>query len=100
MYPKILDFRPVTMAMFTMTLARTCICPMVRFCLLSFRLNSLHAGKIFMLLLSSADFFQNFVFITIFQVHSQSDKTVWIQIRTNVLLVLTGSNLFAKAISG
>ncbi|KAK3582680.1 hypothetical protein CHS0354_031090 [Potamilus streckersoni] len=29
MYPKILDFRPVTMAMFTMTLARTCICPMI-----------------------------------------------------------------------
>lgn len=29
MYPKILDFRPVNMAMFTMTLARTCICPMV-----------------------------------------------------------------------
>ncbi|ESP02287.1 hypothetical protein LOTGIDRAFT_238022 [Lottia gigantea] len=29
MYPKILDFRPVTMATFTMTLARTCICPMI-----------------------------------------------------------------------
>lgn len=29
MYPKILDFRPVNMAMFTMTLARTCICPMI-----------------------------------------------------------------------
>lgn len=29
MYPRILDFRPVTMATFTMTLARTCICPMV-----------------------------------------------------------------------
>ncbi|XP_069500780.1 general transcription and DNA repair factor IIH helicase subunit XPD isoform X1 [Ambystoma mexicanum] len=28
-YPKILDFRPVTMATFTMTLARTCLCPMV-----------------------------------------------------------------------
>nr|XP_056702172.1 general transcription and DNA repair factor IIH helicase subunit XPD isoform X3 [Euleptes europaea] len=27
-YPKILDFRPVTMATFTMTLARTCLCPM------------------------------------------------------------------------
>ncbi|NXP75355.1 ERCC2 helicase, partial [Ramphastos sulfuratus] len=30
MYPKILSFRPVTMATFSMTLARTCLCPMVR----------------------------------------------------------------------
>ncbi|KAM9514293.1 LOW QUALITY PROTEIN: general transcription and DNA repair factor IIH helicase subunit XPD [Guaruba guarouba] len=29
MYPKILDFRPVTMATFSMTLARTCLCPMI-----------------------------------------------------------------------
>uniref|UniRef100_A0A8C1F2Y7 General transcription and DNA repair factor IIH helicase subunit XPD n=1 Tax=Cyprinus carpio carpio TaxID=630221 RepID=A0A8C1F2Y7_CYPCA len=29
-YPRILDFRPVTMASFTMTLARTCLCPLVR----------------------------------------------------------------------
>merc|ERR1712240_391634 len=29
MYPRILDFRPVTMASFTMTLARTCLCPLV-----------------------------------------------------------------------
>lgn len=29
MYPKILDFRPVIMASFTMTLARPCICPMI-----------------------------------------------------------------------
>lgn len=29
MYPKILDFQPVTMATFTMTLARTCLCPMI-----------------------------------------------------------------------
>lgn len=29
MYPKILDFRPVNMATFTMTLARACICPMI-----------------------------------------------------------------------
>ncbi|KAI8480390.1 General transcription and DNA repair factor IIH helicase subunit XPD [Branchiostoma belcheri] len=29
MYPKILDFRPVNMASFTMTLARPCICPMI-----------------------------------------------------------------------
>ena len=28
-YPKILDFRPVNMATFTMTVARACICPMV-----------------------------------------------------------------------
>ncbi|XP_050783744.1 general transcription and DNA repair factor IIH helicase subunit XPD isoform X4 [Gopherus flavomarginatus] len=28
-YPKILDFHPVTMATFTMTLARTCLCPML-----------------------------------------------------------------------
>ena len=28
-YPKILDFRPVTMSSFTMTLARTCLCPLV-----------------------------------------------------------------------
>ncbi|XP_074872161.1 general transcription and DNA repair factor IIH helicase subunit XPD isoform X2 [Carettochelys insculpta] len=28
-YPKILDFHPVTMASFTMTLARTCLCPMI-----------------------------------------------------------------------
>ncbi|KAM6289173.1 LOW QUALITY PROTEIN: general transcription and DNA repair factor IIH helicase subunit XPD, partial [Aegotheles albertisi] len=28
-YPKILDFRPVTMATFTMTLARSCLCPMI-----------------------------------------------------------------------
>lgn len=32
MYPKILDFRPVTMATFTMSLSRVCICPMVRLC--------------------------------------------------------------------
>ncbi|XP_071799505.1 general transcription and DNA repair factor IIH helicase subunit XPD-like [Asterias amurensis] len=29
MYPKILDFRPVTMSSFTMTLARPCISPMI-----------------------------------------------------------------------
>jgi len=29
MYPKILDFRPVTMSSFIMTLARQCICPIV-----------------------------------------------------------------------
>ncbi|XP_023211694.1 TFIIH basal transcription factor complex helicase XPD subunit-like [Centruroides sculpturatus] len=29
MYPKILDFRPVIMASFTMTLARPCICPLI-----------------------------------------------------------------------
>lgn len=29
MYPKILDFRPVTMASFTFTLARTSICPII-----------------------------------------------------------------------
>ncbi|RXM96626.1 TFIIH basal transcription factor complex helicase XPD subunit [Acipenser ruthenus] len=29
-YPKILDFRPVTMASFTMTLARACLCPLPR----------------------------------------------------------------------
>jgi len=29
MYPKILDFTPVNMATFTMTLARSCICPMI-----------------------------------------------------------------------
>ncbi|XP_067874911.1 general transcription and DNA repair factor IIH helicase subunit XPD isoform X2 [Heterodontus francisci] len=29
MYPKILDFRPVIMATFTMTLSRTCLCPMI-----------------------------------------------------------------------
>ncbi|MBN3290284.1 ERCC2 helicase, partial [Polypterus senegalus] len=28
-YPKILDFHPVTMASFTMTLARTCLCPLI-----------------------------------------------------------------------
>lgn len=28
-YPRILDFHPVTMASFTMTLARTCLCPLV-----------------------------------------------------------------------
>ncbi|KAM6389888.1 LOW QUALITY PROTEIN: general transcription and DNA repair factor IIH helicase subunit XPD, partial [Rhynochetos jubatus] len=28
-YPKILDFHPVTMATFSMTLARTCLCPMI-----------------------------------------------------------------------
>ncbi|MGH0123835.1 UNVERIFIED_CONTAM: hypothetical protein FKN15_029957 [Acipenser sinensis] len=27
-YPKILDFRPITMASFTMTLARACLCPL------------------------------------------------------------------------
>jgi len=36
MYPKILDFTPVNMATFTMTLARSCICPMVRFVLFIF----------------------------------------------------------------
>ena len=29
MYPKMLDFNPVTMATFTMTLSRTCVCPLV-----------------------------------------------------------------------
>ncbi|XP_038642017.1 general transcription and DNA repair factor IIH helicase subunit XPD [Scyliorhinus canicula] len=29
MYPKILDFRPVIMSTFTMTLSRTCLCPMI-----------------------------------------------------------------------
>ncbi|XP_048474147.1 general transcription and DNA repair factor IIH helicase subunit XPD [Rhincodon typus] len=29
MYPKILDFRPVIMATFTMTLSRTCLCPLI-----------------------------------------------------------------------
>ena len=29
MYPRILDFHPVTMASFSMTLARPCLCPMV-----------------------------------------------------------------------
>ncbi|KAG7274628.1 hypothetical protein CRUP_009671 [Coryphaenoides rupestris] len=28
-YPKILDFRPVTMASFTMTLSRNCLCPLI-----------------------------------------------------------------------
>ncbi|KAJ3591231.1 hypothetical protein NHX12_009177 [Muraenolepis orangiensis] len=28
-YPKILDFRPVTMASFTMTLSRICLCPLI-----------------------------------------------------------------------
>uniref|UniRef100_A0A3B3RXQ1 General transcription and DNA repair factor IIH helicase subunit XPD n=1 Tax=Paramormyrops kingsleyae TaxID=1676925 RepID=A0A3B3RXQ1_9TELE len=28
-YPRILDFRPVTTASFTMTLARTCLCPLI-----------------------------------------------------------------------
>uniref|UniRef100_A0A4W4HSB7 General transcription and DNA repair factor IIH helicase subunit XPD n=1 Tax=Electrophorus electricus TaxID=8005 RepID=A0A4W4HSB7_ELEEL len=28
-YPRILDFHPVTMASFTMTLARTCLCPLI-----------------------------------------------------------------------
>lgn len=32
MYPKILDFHPVIMSSFTMTLARPCLLPMVRFC--------------------------------------------------------------------
>lgn len=31
MYPKILDFHPVIMSSFTMTLARPCLLPMVRF---------------------------------------------------------------------
>lgn len=30
MYPKILDFQPVLMSSFTMTLARPCLLPMVR----------------------------------------------------------------------
>ena len=29
MYPRILDFHPVTTASFSMTLARPCLCPMV-----------------------------------------------------------------------
>lgn len=29
MYPKILDFHPVNMASFSMTLARPCICPII-----------------------------------------------------------------------
>ena len=29
MYPKMLDFRPVNMASFTMTLSRPCLCPMI-----------------------------------------------------------------------
>ena len=43
----------------------------------------------FSMLLSSADFLQNFFFFKIFiQEHYQHVKTVWIQIRTNVLSVL------------
>lgn len=41
MYPKILDFRPVTMATFTMTLARICLCPMVSEHTLSWRCSEI-----------------------------------------------------------
>ena len=36
MYPKLLDFRPVNMSTFTMTLARQCVMPLVRILLLSY----------------------------------------------------------------
>lgn len=42
MYPRILDFRPVTMATFSMTLARQCLCPMVRHYYISIMTSDYH----------------------------------------------------------
>lgn len=37
MYPKILDFQPVIMSSFTMTLARPCLLPMVSTLMLNYK---------------------------------------------------------------
>ena len=47
--------------------------------------NSLHQGQIFLLLLSSADFFQNKLSKNYFRTLSEC-QTVWIQIRTKEIL--------------
>ena len=67
-------------------------------CVLS--LLTLHAGKFFILLLLSDSFFQNKAFQKILSGILPDCQTVWIQIRTNVLLVLIWGQLFAKVISG
>ena len=59
-------------------------------------LNSIHAGEFFMLLLSSADFCQNYFFQNSLSGTLSECQTVWIQIRTDFLC---GSKLFAKVIS-
>ena len=52
-------------------------------------LNSLHAVSFLMLSFWSADFFQNLLFQKIISGIPSACQTVWIQIRTNILLVLT-----------
>ena len=51
-------------------------------------LNTLHAGYFFMLLLSSADFFQNKLFQNILSGTLSECQIVWIQIRTDRMSVL------------
>ena len=51
-------------------------------------ITSLHAGKLSMLLLPSADFFQNYLFKKIISGTLSEWQTVWIQIRTDILSVL------------
>ena len=55
---------------------------------LFFSFNSVHAGKCFMFLLSSAGIFQNQLFQKLRSGTLSECQTVWIQIRTDVLLVL------------
>ena len=63
-------------------------------------LYSLHVGKFLMLLLSSADFYQNFLFQKILSGTLSNCQIVWIQIRTklgqNCLLRLYTDNIAAN----
>ena len=54
--------------------------------------NSLHAGYFFMIFLPS-DFLQNLLFLKILSGILSVTQIVWVQIRTNILLVLTGFKL-------
>ena len=51
-------------------------------------LNILHAGYFFMLLLSSANFFQSELFPKILSGTLPECQTVWIQIKTDILSVM------------
>ena len=62
------------------------LCQVMEINKLSF--NSLHAGLLFMILLSFADFFQNQLFQKLLSGKLSDCQSVWIQIRTDFLSVL------------
>ena len=62
------------------------LCQVMEINKLSF--NSLHAGLLFMMLLSFADFFQNQLFQKLLSGKLSDCQSVWIQIRTDFLSVL------------